>query len=235
MRRRNASPGFSLVEMMIAIAISVVVMAGMLSIFSSQQKHFTQQSEIAKSQNNTRQALFQMERDIRMAGYTGVPLGNALMAKSPPIPGGPYWSVVALRNEATVIAAPARSLTAGNALPAGGGDAIEVWGNFRRQYTWLTADFDPIGGEPNKLTVANIAVFNGEGINRPGWVIIGDNGSAVDLVRLGPPPHVNPLEVMDNVTHVYTAGGNNAVVAPVYRRIYYLMIDTAWAPPAVKM
>lgn len=61
--------GFTLIEMMIAMAITLLVTAGVYEVFSSQQKAFRIQDHVAEMQQNARVALDFMTREIRMAGY----------------------------------------------------------------------------------------------------------------------------------------------------------------------
>jgi len=70
--------GFTLIELMIVMAISIIVMAGIYSAYRSQQKSHDIQVELAAMQQNLRAAMFYMEREIRMAGCD--PSGNAAPA-----------------------------------------------------------------------------------------------------------------------------------------------------------
>jgi type IV pilus assembly protein PilW len=70
--------GFTLIELMIGMAISVIVMAGIYSAYQSQQKSHDIQIQVAAMQQNLRAAMFYMEREIRMAGCD--PKGNATPA-----------------------------------------------------------------------------------------------------------------------------------------------------------
>lgn len=60
--------GFTLIEIMVALAISGIVMAGIYSAYYSQQKSYVAQGEVTKMQQNLRAAMYFMEREIRMAG-----------------------------------------------------------------------------------------------------------------------------------------------------------------------
>ncbi|TET88080.1 MAG: prepilin-type N-terminal cleavage/methylation domain-containing protein, partial [Desulfobacteraceae bacterium] len=60
--------GFSLIELLVAVALSVIIMAAIYSTFYSQQKSFLVQEQLAAMEQNLRAAMFYMERDIRMAG-----------------------------------------------------------------------------------------------------------------------------------------------------------------------
>ncbi len=68
--------GFTLVELLVAIAISGIVMAGVYSVYYSQQKSYMAQEQVAVMQQNLRAAMLFMEREIRMAGCD--PTGQAV-------------------------------------------------------------------------------------------------------------------------------------------------------------
>ena len=61
--------GFTLIEILVAIAITGVVMAGVYSAYSSQQRSYIVQEQVAGMQQNLRSAMDLMEREIRTAGY----------------------------------------------------------------------------------------------------------------------------------------------------------------------
>lgn len=68
----RSEAGFSLVEVMAALVILAIAMTAVFATFITQQKSFTTQSRVAEMQQNLRQAVEYMSRDIRMAGY-GIP------------------------------------------------------------------------------------------------------------------------------------------------------------------
>ena len=67
--KRLNKQGFTLVELLVAMGISGVVMAGIYTVYSSQQKSYAAQEQMAAIQQNLRTAIYFMEREIRMAGY----------------------------------------------------------------------------------------------------------------------------------------------------------------------
>jgi type IV pilus assembly protein PilW len=67
--------GFSLIELMVAIAISVIVATFIFSAFIFQNKSYITQDQVVKLQQNNRASIDLMVRDIRMAGYD--PTNNA--------------------------------------------------------------------------------------------------------------------------------------------------------------
>ncbi len=68
---RRAQSGFSLIEIMIAITLSLLLIAGVLQIFLSTRATFRMQDGLSRVQESGRFAVEMMSRDIRMAGYAG--------------------------------------------------------------------------------------------------------------------------------------------------------------------
>ena len=65
----NRRHGFSLVELLVAMAIAGVVMAAVFKIYKTQQDSYLIQEQMAEMQQNGRTAKYIMTREIRMAGY----------------------------------------------------------------------------------------------------------------------------------------------------------------------
>jgi type IV pilus assembly protein PilW len=61
--------GFTLIEMMVAIAIFSIALTTIYALFSNQVKASNTNREVVAMQQNVRAALSFMERDIRMAGF----------------------------------------------------------------------------------------------------------------------------------------------------------------------
>jgi type IV pilus assembly protein PilW len=61
--------GFTLVELLVAMAISLVVMGTIFLTFKSQQDSYIIQDQITATQQNLRSAMYILTRDIQMAGY----------------------------------------------------------------------------------------------------------------------------------------------------------------------
>ena len=66
---RSTQQGFTLVEIMIAITLSLFLISGLVKIYSSNKKSAFVQSELARMQENQRFAVDFLNREIRMAGY----------------------------------------------------------------------------------------------------------------------------------------------------------------------
>ncbi len=74
MTARN-NKGFTLVEILVGLAVSGLVLTAVYKIYVSQQKVYVVQKEVANMQQNLRVAMFMMVSEARMAGYD--PTGNA--------------------------------------------------------------------------------------------------------------------------------------------------------------
>jgi len=73
--KRGCDQGFTLLEVLVVILITSIVMAGVYSVYTSQQKSFLIQEDVAEMQQNLRAAMFTMVREIRLAGCN--PTGKA--------------------------------------------------------------------------------------------------------------------------------------------------------------
>ena len=72
--RPRHNQGFSIVEMMVAMVISLILLAGIAQIFLSSRQSFTIQNTLGRQQENGRYASDVIARDLRRTGYWG---GNA--------------------------------------------------------------------------------------------------------------------------------------------------------------
>jgi prepilin-type N-terminal cleavage/methylation domain-containing protein len=66
--------GFSLVELMVALVITLILLAGIGQIFLSSKKSYTLQDSLSRMQESGRYAMDVLSQDLRRAGYWG---GNA--------------------------------------------------------------------------------------------------------------------------------------------------------------
>ncbi len=65
----NHSSGFTLVELLVAMAIFGIASAALYASYQAQQNSYHTQVQVSDMQQNLRTALFFLGRDIRMAGY----------------------------------------------------------------------------------------------------------------------------------------------------------------------
>lgn len=65
------SGGFGLIELMIAITISLILLGGIGYVYLGSRQTFRTQDDFSRIQENVRYALDQVGVDVRMAGYSG--------------------------------------------------------------------------------------------------------------------------------------------------------------------
>lgn len=91
--RRYSQSGFTLIELMVAMLLGLVVIAGVGSVFLSNQQVYRSNKALSDTQDSSRIAFELMSRDIRSAGLTGC--GNntrlANVLKNGPNNSGTTW------------------------------------------------------------------------------------------------------------------------------------------------
>lgn len=75
LRHLKTNTGFTLIEILIAMAISGVVLGGIYQAYTNQMRVNNTQSQVVDMQQNVRVAMYFMERDIRLSGFN--PAGTA--------------------------------------------------------------------------------------------------------------------------------------------------------------
>ncbi|MBN2032301.1 MAG: PilW family protein [Deltaproteobacteria bacterium] len=67
--KRKAESGFTLVELLVAIALGIVILAGLYQTFRTQHDSYIVQDQVAAMQQNLRAAMYMITRDLQMAGW----------------------------------------------------------------------------------------------------------------------------------------------------------------------
>lgn len=70
-RIRSATTGLSLIELMIAMAIGVVLLLGLVQVMAASRTAYQLSTGVARTQENARFAIDFLQRDLRMAGHLG--------------------------------------------------------------------------------------------------------------------------------------------------------------------
>ncbi|HEX7325122.1 MAG TPA: PilW family protein [Rhodanobacteraceae bacterium] len=99
--RRGVARGFTLIEMMIAMLLGLIVIAGVISVFLASQQSYRSNNALADVEDGSRVAFELMARDIRQAGLTGCNSVNGRVvnvlntapgnAKAPSTPTAQTW------------------------------------------------------------------------------------------------------------------------------------------------
>ena len=76
--RRFSTAGFTLVELMVALAVGSIVMAAVMTAFQAQHNTYLAQGQVVEMQQNARVALDMLELDIRSAGNDPNNLGAGI-------------------------------------------------------------------------------------------------------------------------------------------------------------
>ena len=74
--------GFSLIELMIAMTIGLIVLAGIGYLYVESRQAFRGMDNLSRMQESARYALEVMSRDIRMAGYRGCASSSATLTNT---------------------------------------------------------------------------------------------------------------------------------------------------------
>lgn len=74
MQHRNQQHGFTIIELMIAMALGLFLVAGVVTLFMSSRQSFNQDENTARLQDEARFAIQELARDLRMASYLTEPL-----------------------------------------------------------------------------------------------------------------------------------------------------------------
>jgi type II secretory pathway pseudopilin PulG len=109
--------GFTLVELLIAMALSMVVLGAAFSAFTYQDKSYRGQAQVTEMQQNLRAAADLIAQDLQMAGY-GLPSGSV----------GSYvtWVAMASDPEITDGGAGPDTLSIAAAFETGGSLAVDA-------------------------------------------------------------------------------------------------------------
>jgi len=67
----SSQKGFSLVELLVALALSTALMAGVIEVYLENKRNFVQNEEYARMQENGRYALSLLKREVTMSGFYG--------------------------------------------------------------------------------------------------------------------------------------------------------------------
>lgn len=84
---RIDSKGITLIELLVALVICGIVIAGTYRLFVAQSKAYTVQDQVVEVQQSIRSAMEILLRDLRMAGYDSDSVGSKISIANPLIAG----------------------------------------------------------------------------------------------------------------------------------------------------
>jgi len=219
--------GFTLIELLVVLAIGSIVLLGALSFFERQQAVFNQQSEQAEKQANLRVAMYNLSRDIALAGYTGTPFGVEQAIEQAQTLGVsiPIRAIIPI----DVQSDPELSgyvLYNQQNIPL---DAIEIWANFspdgERRHLSANVNSGMSVVYANTVDIFVNTVWDedsGTNINAfPTGIVVGSLQERADYLPLtSVDASTGALSSSESLLHSYIA--NLDEVAPVLRRRYFV-------------
>jgi prepilin-type N-terminal cleavage/methylation domain-containing protein len=205
------SKGVTLLELLIALVISAILIAGIYRTFIHQQKTYATQEQVADMQQNVRVAINRMMREIRMAGFGNI---QAVLPVTFNLLGGP-------RTYADAVNVDAPMAGAITIVSATGGTA-----------TLLAQPGDIVAGSPlalNEIQVSSLADFDIVSNPNKNYISIGGLEShaitAIDVPN-------RKLTLNKNVGNTYRTDGSTLVYA--IRAISYAIIPDVSGRPILK-
>lgn len=91
-RTLSNAAGFTLIELMIAMLLGLIVIAGVTSVFLAGQRSFRTNNALADVQDGSRIAFELLSRDIREAGQTGCDSSSSRLANVLNNQGSDWWA-----------------------------------------------------------------------------------------------------------------------------------------------
>ncbi|MCB1800974.1 MAG: PilW family protein [Gammaproteobacteria bacterium] len=239
MNRFPRQAGLTLVELMVATTLSLVLLAGVLVVFSANKATYQLQNGLGALQENGRYAVRQIAADLQQAGYGGCLSPHLVYREDGPprvinIASSPPTYLTEFQNGTFLVGRndQAGTLTIGGVNMVPGTDSIEIRGPLRSNINMVSGPMlttDPI-------TIVGAA----SGFATNEYLLISDCGSATILraasVTAGSTtttitysggalaaPYQGDAVVMEFATHTYfvgSTGRNNAsgqAITALYR------------------
>ncbi|MGH8133639.1 MAG: PilW family protein [Steroidobacteraceae bacterium] len=208
---RRPQAGFSLVELMVAIAIALFLIGGLVTVLQNIRSTSAMQTEQAQLQDSQRLALTMMAGVVESAGYFPNPLGNSATAAMP--------------------------IAAGSAFAAAGTPVIIGTSNFNAQGDSLTVRYAAALGEDvfNCQGGKNTTVGPDDGWENT-FSVNAANQLVCSVWRASAPqnpppaavPLVNGVQSMSVLYGVQTNGGATSTCTDTYMTATQVTAAVAW-------
>jgi prepilin-type N-terminal cleavage/methylation domain-containing protein len=205
----HKTKGVTLIELLIALVISAILIAGIYRTFIHQQKSYATQEQVADMQQNVRAAINRMMREIRMAGFGNL---TAVLPVTFPGVGRTYADVV------NIDAPVAAALTIVSAI---GGTAILL-----AQPEDVVVGFGKLVS--NQIQVSSLADFDISSNPNEKYISIGGLESHC-ITAIDVPNKI--LTLNTDVGNMYTCGSTSVYAI---RAISYTIIPDASGRPILK-
>jgi len=153
--QRSSAKGFTLIELMIALVLGLLIIAGVIGVFVSNKQAYRQNENLARMQESARYAFEVVARDIRDAGGIGcgsnLPTANVVNN-----PSTQWWSDWGdgIRGYGGAQAFPAKAIGTNTTDRVAGTDAVIVWsGNSNADVTIVS--HNPVSAQFKMNTTAH--------------------------------------------------------------------------------
>jgi type IV pilus assembly protein PilW len=226
MKQKARQKGLTLVEMMIAITLSLILTAAVGFLYVGTKQTYRSQESLARLQENARYALEVISRDVRMAGYRGCAGQGKPFANTLNTPTNYAWNfAIPIQGfESTGTSTWSPALDASITSPLGGSDVITV----------RSVQSDGVPVVAHGSATGDLTVNAGSGLEQ--WEVVlaaSCTNSAVFQITNVPATTVshadtgtNPGNVTNNLGAIYTSGE----VIPISTKTYYLRSNPAGRP-----
>ena len=198
--------GVTLIELLIALVISAILVAGIYRTFIQQQRTYATQEQVADMQQNVRVAINRMMKEIRMAGFGNI---QGVLPVTFPGVGRTYPNVV------------------NPDLPVAG--ALTIVSGIGGSAALLKQPGDSVGAvvlASNQIQVSALAEFD---VNDKRYVSIGGLESH-SITAIDVPNRI--LTLNSDVNNVYNTTGSTLVYA--IRAISYRIAPDAFGKPILR-
>lgn len=212
--------GLSLVELMVAMALSLLLMLGVIQIFLSSKQTYSTNSALSRVQESGRFAMEFLAQDIRNTGYKGQCTGtprehgtiDALMNLVDPILG---W------DDIDVIPEHLPNSTAGT--PVGGTDAVLI------KLAAGPGEVDAHSGNTADTPTINLSGTNTSGVDQNALVLISDaiNCDLFQNTATTDATAVSKANASPEWTHNYTEATE---ILPLQNTTYYVRANANGRP-----
>jgi len=245
--RRGHSAGFTLVELMVALTLSLILMAGALSILYSTKLTSTENERVARVQEAGRTAFELIRQDARAAGYVGCAHPSVDNNFDPPVS-----SLFDNLNSTSLLwnfAAPAAGFEATSAtawtpildpvipavpVPAGGNDILVLRSArpgapvFRTNAPSNMGNAIPVDRDPNVTLQVPTPVVVSDCYGATVFMATAFNGTG-STATISHDTSGTPANISSSLNRGYP---QNSMVQPVQTVIYYIASCTAVSLPA---
>ncbi len=193
-RHARHAHGLTLIELMVAMVLGLIVIAGVASVFLANMRSYRTNAALGDVQSSARIAFELMTRDIRDAGSTGCNSANDRVRNVLANQATDWWANWnnAVRGYADAAEDPALSSETGAGAPVAGSDSLEI----------VSAGANPAG---------TVALYDGTNASFTLAAPVGDIGAG-DVVMICSPGHAAIVQ-LDKVTAGAGATANTSTAS----------------------